>query len=189
MASLSNAPEFPTVEEWKIINDLIKVFKPADDMTTIISSQSYPTFSIVIPLDRGLQYSLRKISTDTEVGSALKLNMLKAINRRFGEFETSKIVARTTFLDPRFKKLGFGNVENANTAEKCVLEELKQMFASHQINRKSDIQIQTEAQSTQSTENISPHIWDLFDRKLLEAKTYSTPTTMGAITIRPYLEM
>ncbi|CAH1114870.1 unnamed protein product [Psylliodes chrysocephalus] len=188
LASSTKPPQFPTVEEWDIINEIIKVLKSADDMTTIISSQSYPTLSMVIPLVRGFQYTLRNINTVTEVGTALKLKLLETMNRRFGGFETSKIVAKASFMDPRFKKLAFGNEENANSAEKWVSEELKLMFALKK-NQTFNIQSSQQPQAEEQEENILPNIWAHFDKKISAVKTYSTPASMGMITIRQYLEM
>jgi len=42
-----------------------------------------------------------------------------------GILDQNKTVAIAAFMDPRFKKAGFGLVENANNAEKLITKELK----------------------------------------------------------------
>ena len=65
---------------------------------------------------RGLQFSLKNLQPSTEVGTWLQKKLLEIVSRRLGSLETNKIVARSTFLDPRFKKTAFGQEGNAKNA-------------------------------------------------------------------------
>lgn len=38
-----------TESEWKAVDDLVKILKPFDDITTYMSASTYPTISIVFP--------------------------------------------------------------------------------------------------------------------------------------------
>ena len=48
----------------------------------------------------------------------LKTDMLSVLSRRLGNYEKYKISEKANFLDPRYKKIGFGTQENAENAEK-----------------------------------------------------------------------
>ena len=48
----------------------------------------------------------------------LKTDMLSVLSRRLGNYEKDKISEKAAFLDPRYKKIGFGTQENAENAEK-----------------------------------------------------------------------
>jgi len=52
--------------------------------------------------------------------------------RRLGILETNKIVAKATFLEPRFKKAGFELTENANNTEKLIIEEFYLILNNNQ---------------------------------------------------------
>ena len=109
----------------------MEVLKPAYDLTTILSAESYPTMSLIIPLIRGVQSTLGNVQPSTAIGELLKNKLLEIVNRRLGAFESNKIAARATFLDPRFKKLAFGNTGNAETAQKLITDELYIIMAQN----------------------------------------------------------
>lgn len=94
-------------------------------MTVELSAEKYPTLSKVIPLIRGLQYTLKNVVTKTATGNLINQNFIENVARRLGILEQNKTVAKAAFMDPRFKKAVFGLVENANKAEKWITEELK----------------------------------------------------------------
>lgn len=89
-----------------------------------VSGEKYLTMSLVIPLIRGFQYTMRNLSTQIEIGDELRNKLLETITRGLLNFEKKKIVAKACFLDPRFKKYAFGLEENANLAQKPILNEL-----------------------------------------------------------------
>lgn len=63
---LPRAPIFLTSlewEHWELISDCLPLLKPFDVMTVELSAEKYPTLSKVIPLIRGLQYTLKNVAT------------------------------------------------------------------------------------------------------------------------------
>lgn len=130
VANNSKAPDFPDPHEWEIIADCVDMLKPANDLTVILSGEKYPTMSLIVPLIRCFQFSLNNLIPKTEVGETLKTNLNNIIIRRLGQVETNEIVAKATFLDPGFKKVGFSLQENANDAEKWVAEEARQIYSA-----------------------------------------------------------
>ena len=59
ISSLPQAPDFLDGTEWDIISDSIPILKPFESMTTILSAEKYRTVSMIIPLVRRLQQSLK----------------------------------------------------------------------------------------------------------------------------------
>jgi len=124
LTTLPRAPNGLTAIEWELIEDCIPLLKPFESMTTELSGQTYPTLSMVIPLLRGLQYTIGKRTPKTAIGQILKTTLLNAVSRRLGSLEGNKIVAKSTFIDPRFKKTAFGLTENASNVQKWICDEL-----------------------------------------------------------------
>lgn len=124
VTSIPNLSLFLDAQEWNILNDCVPVLKPIEFLTTVLSGEKYITMSSIIPLIRALQFSLRNMTPSTIIGEALKCDLIEIINRRLGILEKNRIVACATFLDPRFKKIGFGVEENANNAQKWVSDEV-----------------------------------------------------------------
>ncbi|KAL4150008.1 hypothetical protein QTP88_003857 [Uroleucon formosanum] len=125
-------------------------------MTVELSGEHYPTLSMVIPLIRGLQYTLKNKTTTTAAGTLLKKTAIDVVARRLGILESNKIVAKATFLDPRFKKTGFGLVDNANNTEKWITDEINSIMRNTQENETSNMPINTEP-------NL---LWEHFDIKI-----------------------
>lgn len=60
----------------------------------------------------------------TATGQILKTTLLNAVSRRLGSLEGNKIIAKSTLIDPRFKKTAFGPTENASNVQKWICDEL-----------------------------------------------------------------
>lgn len=185
VTNLQKSPEFLDADEWKVLDDCIDVLKSANDLTNILSAENYPTISLIIPLIRGFQFTLKNVNTQTEVGEILRKKLLDTVTRRLGTFELDKIVAKACFLDPRFKKIAFGSEENANNAQEWVTEELNQLAAF----RQNQITLDQPPEITPETQKYDTDIWSNFDKKLSEVKTSSTPASMVVLMITQYLEM
>lgn len=156
MTFLPRAPNLLSALDWKLITDCLPIWKPFDVMTVELSGEIYPTLSSVITLVRGLQHKLNSTITYTTAGNALQIVVIDIIVRRLGILECDKIVAKSTFLDPRFKKAGFGLIENANNSEKLLIEEL-----SYVLNNKN--QEDTCSVPVNVKSNV---LWKQFDTKV-----------------------
>ncbi|KAL4098170.1 hypothetical protein QTP88_022820 [Uroleucon formosanum] len=71
---LPRTPNFLTALEWELISDCLPLLKFFEIMTVEISGVNYLTLSTVIPLIRGLQYTLRNKTTTTTAGFGLADN-------------------------------------------------------------------------------------------------------------------
>lgn len=103
------------------------VLKPVKQITGIIYGEQYPTLSCIIPFDRGVQTALIICSSNSEVASRLKIKLLYIFDKRFGGHEINKTVAKARFMDPRFKKVGFGIEPNADNVQQFVVDELRML--------------------------------------------------------------
>ncbi|CAH0562816.1 unnamed protein product [Brassicogethes aeneus] len=133
-------------------------------------------------------FKLKHLNTETDISEGLRSNLLETVTRRLGGFETSKIVAKACFLDPRFKKVGFGTENNADNAQKWVTEELKQLIASRNADNEP-VEMYAEPQTLGNTSNSEDDIWLHFDNKLTKITQISTPSSMVILIVRQYLEM
>ncbi|KAJ8880121.1 hypothetical protein PR048_020744 [Dryococelus australis] len=87
---------------------MIVILKPLETMKVKLLRDKYPPMSIVIPLVHGLQYALISTNPKTAIGINLQKNLIDVVSGRFSNMESSKISAKSTLLDPQFKKTAFG---------------------------------------------------------------------------------
>ncbi|KAL4119491.1 hypothetical protein QTP88_012298 [Uroleucon formosanum] len=179
MTYLPRAPDLLTALDWELITDCLPILKPFDVMTVELSGETYPTLSSVIPLVRGLQHMLKSIITNTTAGNALQKIVIDVIGRRLGILECDKIVAKSTFLDPRFKKAGFGLIENANNTEKLLIEEIFYILNNKHQEDTCSVPIDVES-------NV---LWKQFDTKVSQVRSTLYTGITASLIIRRYLEM
>ncbi|CAK1586462.1 unnamed protein product [Parnassius mnemosyne] len=168
--------------EWQILEDCVALLQPVEKISTVLSGESYPTQSIIIPLVRGLQSAIIKKRPSTEPGNHLQRSLLEIIDKRLGVYESNRTAAKATILDPRFKKNAFGTISTAENAVKYVLEELVQY---------QPVQGQTSERAIASTSEVSisnkaddSDIWEDFDRKISETVMHQTPISSASIVLR-----
>lgn len=93
MSSLRRAPNCLTANEWDVITDCVPILKPFENMTTELSGEKYPNLSLVIPLLRGLQYTVRKVRPETDASILLQNSLLDVVSMRLGSLDKNKIVS------------------------------------------------------------------------------------------------
>lgn len=77
------------------------------------------------------------------------------VNRRLGCLEQNKIVAKATFLDPRFKKIEFGSEENANNTQKWISDELTYLITKKNSSLSlTTSELEPTTSTSQNAENI-----------------------------------
>ena len=174
LPSLPSSPSPLTADQWAVIEDSVAVLKPLELLTTELSADKYPTISKVIPLVRGIQMSLKNKERQTTLGTDLKNNIIQEISRRLGQVEKMDIPASATFLDPRFKKAGFGNEVNAELSQKHLTSELSVLCERHTATED-----QTAHLATSSTDNI----WGFLEDKVAQYKCRTNPTSNANIML------
>lgn len=185
MLILPSTPEVLTDDEWEIIEDCVSTLKLIDVMTTALYKEKYTTMSSVIPLVRGLQHALKNVINSTESGELLRSTLLASVAKLLNGYELNQISAKSTFLDPRYKKHAFGSEDNAYNAEKLVCEELEELISAVDLNESS---IQIEVVPEEHIEN-TELLWAYFDDKISNVKQVMSAKTRALIIIRQYLQM
>lgn len=101
-------PVMLTASQWKLVENLISLLAPFEELTNQISS-STATAADVIPAIRALSRLLRK-QTDTDQGvKTTKATLLQALERRFSDIESEPLYTIATVLDPRYKDRYFSD--------------------------------------------------------------------------------
>ncbi|XP_053596186.1 uncharacterized protein LOC103575560 [Microplitis demolitor] len=103
------APPMLTASQLDGIKDLINILKPMEAVTKEVSVDKFVTSSKIIPIVSCLLKTYSTMKTETDVGAATKNLILEELKKRFGTVEQVHVLAITTLLDPRFKKIHFSN--------------------------------------------------------------------------------
>lgn len=109
-----------SAEEWQTCAELCDVLRPFENMTKIVSGEKYQTASLVISLIRGFYDVTEKLFQNTYSPNVqiVVTELKNQIDQRFGSVEASKTLGICTFLDPRFKHVGFKHKINAENVKK-----------------------------------------------------------------------
>lgn len=181
MSSLRRAPNCLTSNEWDIITDCAPILKPFESLTIELSGEKYPTLSLVIPLVRGLQYTVRKVRPETDAGILLQSSLLDVVSRRLGSLEKNKIVSKSTLLDPKFKKTAFGLEDNANNAQQWLVDELTSIISINNGANDNNIENINETPASLGSTGSSYYLWDHFDQKVTEVRSVICPNVSATL--------
>jgi len=165
-------PEMTTPAELQILKDACTILRPVERVTTEMSGESYVTCSKIIPIVNCLIRTLEKLNTEHDISERLHKNILQELRNRFhsedSNVEKNAILAISTLLDPRFKKLHFRSSLAASTAISKICHLMNK-------NRKG-------TQSTAVAENISnaaektEDLWNVHDELIASLSTnYDDP--------------
>ncbi|KAJ3661761.1 hypothetical protein Zmor_006146 [Zophobas morio] len=121
------APRMVSAEEIDILKELIILLQPFEEVTKEISGQGYVTSSKVIPMVNCVLKKLNTLLPITSEGVLLKHNIIKEMEKRFSKIEEVKLLAISTILDPRFKKIHFDKstacAQAISDINKCLFED------------------------------------------------------------------
>ena len=96
-----------TDNELKLAEDLIHLLDPLKKMTTLMSSESTPTSSMILPLKTMTLKSMTLDAQDSPTIREAKLAITKDLEKRYTHPDLLDYLHRATILDPRFKSLPF----------------------------------------------------------------------------------
>ncbi|KAJ8933315.1 hypothetical protein NQ318_017871 [Aromia moschata] len=174
VTNLSATIAFLGSDDWILLKECLAILKPAFDLTNIFSAEKYVTMSMIIPLIRGLQVTLKNVSVQTPTGEILKVRLLEAVHRR---------------LD------SFGNPENANNTEKWVINEVHAIYSKKQNelqNENGNSNLEEPASNNNNNIdnlNTADNLWSHFDQKAAEMNSHASSSTIPTITVKQYLQM
>ena len=120
-----------TANQFDLINKLINILTPIEDITQSISSEG-SSLSIVIPFVRALRNHLENNDDNDRGVRTMKHEMLKSLNTRFQEVETNELLVLATILDPCFKDKFFSGLTNRMNAKATLIAKLEEIVDTHQ---------------------------------------------------------
>lgn len=124
LLSIPDSPEMLTASELQLANEIVEVLQPLEKVTRELCAERYVTASKIIPLINCLTNKIEKLrgSLKTQTALALVDRLKNSISRRFEQIENNSIMAASTVLDPRFKKIHF-NQPLAYNQSYCWMDE------------------------------------------------------------------
>lgn len=105
------SPSMLSASELQLARETVQVLKPVEAASKEACGQTYVTASKVIPLINCLKNKIELLELDltTSAGIKLKEILLESFDKKFGKVECTTLLAISTILDPRFRKLHFHN--------------------------------------------------------------------------------
>ena len=129
----------------------------------------YVTASKIIPLlnylKNKIQLSRLNLKTPTAISLVNSLN--ESVSARFGQIESNSIMATSTILDPRFKKIHFNQAITYSNAINRIARWMKDMDHETIFNVVSD------ESHLEICENTDDDLWSFHDN-LIKAKNFRT---------------
>lgn len=109
----------PSVKEWKFLREILTILKLMESITNMMSGEKYITASTVIILtDRLNNVYSNFIQEFSKLALTVAESILNEIKTGLENLELSNSLILTTFLDPRFKNLGFSKEIIADRVKK-----------------------------------------------------------------------
>lgn len=134
--ALINAVSLP--EEWTFMKELIIILKPFYDVTELMSGEKYVTLSLVIIITNGLQSVCNEMMNSNQFSNAVSRvfigKLIESISSRLGDLESSSTLTVTTFLDPRFKNVGFSKPGTFDKAKQIVVGLVRSKYKDYNHN-------------------------------------------------------
>ncbi|XP_054283311.1 zinc finger BED domain-containing protein 4-like [Macrosteles quadrilineatus] len=114
-----------TTSQWKLASGVVEILKPFKEVTTQLSSEKYPTISMVAPALHVIEDYLLNFLRKGEQGTGLSLAraLSKAIKSRFPIYRKDKMYIAPMILDPRYKTKIFSEAEQGlalTTLKSCI---------------------------------------------------------------------
>ncbi len=148
-----------SAEDIGSMKNAVTLLKSFEAATREMSADQYLTISKLIALARSLQQLTAGSSTCiTKLGDELCLQM----RRRFLNIESNPMLAASTLLDPRLKKVAFAD---ASAADQCVRRLTGEMTASESMGAGEELN--TSMENTEDGMDAgSDGLWRAFDRQV-----------------------
>ncbi len=185
-------------EDWSMISLSIDALRPFEEVTREISTEKHVSVSKVIPL---VALLLRSTATYQCQGSKLAAELSAQCQRRFRGIETFYGLAVSTYLDIRFKNLGFRDMTNVEPVKGRLITEIQSMNQTSDLSAESapgpSSSSATSSASAMAiaTTSSSPSgaaakggIWTDFDSQVLASQQHRTTGTDALIEMRRYSE-
>ncbi|EFN65135.1 Zinc finger BED domain-containing protein 1, partial [Camponotus floridanus] len=109
LLSMPDSPDMLTASELQLANEIVEILQSLEKVTKELCGEQYVTASKIILLINCLKNKNEKLHKSLKTQTALSLvdRLQNSLSMRFGQIENNSIVAISTILYPRFKKLHF----------------------------------------------------------------------------------
>ena len=162
----------------KLLEESLSVLQPFEAATREISAEQYVSISKAIPLARSLQHLTAGSSHQTSFRSQLSAQM----RRRYTAIERAHLLALSTLMDPRMKKMAFSNQEAARQAEQWIIQEARDTIEAEATTAGTQND-NTEGRDEQS----APGLWDLFDQKVVNSQLTRSSASKATVEVQAYI--
>lgn len=178
----NNMPDMLSRTEILILKDLVALMSPVASVITEISGENYPTCSVIIPIIHCMTAAITNCVTATEIGKEFQEKLLKQINNKFQYLESTRILAISTILDPRFKRLHFKTALAASQAIQYIDSQLKKIVDCKKGERKEN------DQDINNMKNSTPNLWHFHDNLVMKNREMTdTDSESLSLELKQYL--
>ncbi|KAF3842706.1 hypothetical protein F7725_001555 [Dissostichus mawsoni] len=94
-----------TDQEVRVAENMIEIMKPLKTVTTILSTETAPSVSMILPLKTMILKSMEQNDEDTPTVRELKHAITENLQKRYSDAGLQDFLHKCTALDPRFKTL------------------------------------------------------------------------------------
>ena len=184
LAITNNSLNCISDDEWEVVYSACKLLKVFDELTTEMSAENVVTISkqnlFYIFLLEHLDTFINDINIPTNV-NAMALEIKSTLNKYFKNLESNDIQSKAIFLDLRFKKYGFANIDKF---EACKIT-MGRKLSNLDINNSNVTESVTSAISIPQVPSSS--IWTKFDEQVSSVLGENNSTVGSIIEIDKYL--
>ncbi|EFN90112.1 Putative AC transposase, partial [Harpegnathos saltator] len=168
-------------EEWDLMEHCVNLLRIFNEITSEISSEKNVSLSKTTILSRIM---IRKVKTYLEdkmlpvTVQNLGEGLVEGLSNRFGGRETNDLIAQSIFLDPRFKKQGFGDENKFHVTYQSLIARIRTFIIQESISQTTQPIL-----ATSSTNSI----WKEFDTTISKLQGTYNPSTAAIVEIDKYL--
>ncbi|KAL0194792.1 hypothetical protein M9458_008364, partial [Cirrhinus mrigala] len=95
--------------ELKLAEEMINLLKPLKTITTLLSTETTPSLSMVLPLKTMILKSMEPVEDESLTIKDAKAAITQDLENRYTDPNLQEYLNRASFLDPRFKSLPYMN--------------------------------------------------------------------------------
>lgn len=186
---LSQAPPFLTADEEEIVKELVKILNIFEQATKLLSGESYPTSSLVIPVICGLYDTLNTLSPciTTTIGKIFYHKVKESMNTRLLGYETRTVNRVATYLHPLYRN-GFRQTDNMLAAKDQVRRELTQYLRSNASPTQGNITEPVEPSTSSIPSTSAPKLLDFLNKRKEDLGLTVPPNASAINILKMYLE-
>ena len=160
-----------STDDVEVMKSAVTLLRPFEAATRETSADQFLTISKLIPIARSLQQLTIEASATIKLGDELCLQMC----RSFLNIEAHHLLAASTLLDPRLKKLAFREVGVADQCVRRLTGEIAGEMAAGETAGE-----EPNATGTASTV-IGQGLWQAFDQQVAEVTSKRTLTSDAVV--------